>query len=69
LLLRISEIIGAIGGGLLLRLLAEAFRFELSNLRVCLIEFGLQLGVSFKSPSMPALPVACFSTKVSHLLP
>ena len=69
LLLRIIEIIGAIGGGLLFRLFAETLGFELSNLGPGLIEFGLQLGVSFKSPSMPALPVACFSPKVAHLLP
>ena len=68
-LLRIIQLIGAIGGGLLFGLFAEAFGFELSNLRLGLIEFGLQLDVSLDRVSMPALPIAHLATQLADLLP
>ena len=67
LLLRIVEVIRAIGRGLLFGLFAEAFGFELPNLRPCLIEFRLQLGISFDGVSVSALPIAHFATEFGVL--
>ena len=46
-LLRIVQLIGAIRGGLFFGLFSESFVFELSNFGLGLIEFGLQLDISF----------------------
>ena len=54
---------------LLFGLFAEAFSFELSNFRLCLIEFSLQLDVSLDRVSMPALPIARLAPQLADLLP
>ena len=60
--------IGAIDGRAFFGLLAEAFGFELSNLRLGLIEFGLQFGVALGRASMHAFPITHVATQVAHLL-
>jgi hypothetical protein len=57
--LRIVQLIGAIRGGLF----SESFVFELSNLGLGLIEFGLQLNISFDGVGVPALPIDHFATQ------
>ena len=44
-------------------LFSESFVFELSNLGLGLIEFGLQLDISFDGVGVPALPIAHFATQ------
>jgi len=53
---------------LLFGLFAEAFVFELSNLRLALIEFGFQFRVALDCPSMHAFPIAHIATQIPHLL-
>jgi len=62
-LLRIVQLIGAIRCGLFFGLFSESFVFELSNLGLGLIEFGLQLDISFDGVGVPALPIAHFATQ------
>ena len=68
MLLRIIKRVRAIGGRLLFGLLAEAFGFQLSNLRLGLIEFGLQFCVAPGRASMHAFPIAHVATQIAHLL-
>jgi hypothetical protein len=44
-------------------LFSESFVFELSNLGLGLIEFGLQLDISFDGVGVPALPIAHFAVR------
>ena len=60
--------IGAINGRSFFGLFAEAFGFQLSNLCLGLIEFGLQCCVTFHRASMHALPIAHLATQFVHLL-
>ena len=61
--------VGAIRGRPFFRLLAKAFGFELSNLGLGLIEFGLQFDVPLNGPGVHALPIAHLGSQFGYLLP
>jgi hypothetical protein len=65
---RIIQLVGAIGGGLLFGLFAEAFGFELPNLSLGLIEFRLQHCISLNRASMQVFPIAHVAPQLAHLL-
>ena len=67
LILGIIKMIGAIDGQAFFGLFAEAFGFQLSNLRLVLIEFGLQFCVPSNRAGMHAFPIAHITTQLGVL--
>ena len=68
LLVWIIEPIRTIAGGLLFCFLTEAFRFDLSDFGLRLIQFGLQVRIPFNRVGMPAFPVTNVAPQSIHLL-
>lgn len=59
---------GAIYRRLFLRLLAKAFRFQLANLCLGLVELGLQLCIALCRSGMHAFSVTDIATQFTDLL-